>query len=383
MNAPATVAQRKTRIGFIDAARSFAIFGAVLCHVVLVMGVWGQLESEPIKAVGNLLFRTCAPVFFILTGVLFELVYARKIAQEGLLAVSRRLGGRALQCYAGYVVGLLAALISSRLDLHGFGLALLSAGPAPMIGVLWFYAVFLLAAIPLLALRQRLGPWSLLPVLAALWLLDPLFAHWFGAGPPTDAWSFFLGKQFGHPAIDLPGTGQAVWHSLTLIIYGMLLGYIMRRSQEQGGDPLSNRFVWISVALCSAGAAWFAYDMGLRSLIHGFLATSMPLRMGNHIAYYLLTIPAALAMIAGFRWLQRDADETKPWYDPVLVLGRRGLVAFTVGNAGLNLLPKSFAPSLGVGLLLSAAFMVVFIALMLVLPGGRSERPATRPGSGG
>jgi hypothetical protein len=378
MDAPASLTPHRARIGFIDAARSFAIFGAVYCHVVLAMGVWGQIDNEVVKAVGNLLFRTCAPVFFILTGVLFELVYVRKAAKEGFAPVARRLSIRALQCYAGYAVGLLAALISGRLDQHGFGLALISAGPAPMIGVLWFYCVFMFAAIPLIAMRLRWGPWCLLLVLAGIWLLDPVLAAWLGGGPPTDAWSFFLGKQFGHPAITLPGTGQAVWHSLTLVVFGMVLGHAMLRSQEATGNPLSNRFIWTSIGCCILGAAAFAYLLGVHSLIYGFLATSMPLRMGNHPAYYLLTIPVALAMLTLFRWLHRDDQLRKPWFDPALVLGRRGLLAFTIGNAGVNLIPKGFDPALVLGLGLSLLFMVVFVVVLRLLPGDRTA-PSARP----
>ncbi len=151
----------------------------------------------------------------------------------------------------------------------------------------------------------------------------------------------------------------------------------MQRSQEATGNPLSNRFVWASVACCTLGAAAFAVLLGVHSLLYGFLATSMPLRMSNHPAYYLMTIPAALGMLTLFRWLHRDEALGKPWFDPVLVLGRRGLLAFTIGNAGINLVPKGFDPALPLGLGLSLLFMAAFVVVLLLLPGDRPT-PSSR-----
>ena len=102
------------RMVFIDVARSAAILAALAAHAVAVFAVWPSVPPGLLKATGNALFYTATPTFFLLFGVMLELVYVRRRQRDGALPVAGRLAARAWQCWLGLVLGMLCAWSSGR-----------------------------------------------------------------------------------------------------------------------------------------------------------------------------------------------------------------------------------------------------------------------------
>ncbi|MFW5751248.1 MAG: hypothetical protein ACOCZK_06325 [Planctomycetota bacterium] len=366
------------RLPFLDAARSFAILGAVGCHVLLAFAVLHRIDDLALKAALNGIFRVCAPLFFMIFGVLLELVYVRKWQAGQGRAVSARLAVRSLQCLTGYLIGVVCAVLGGNMAAPEILPAVAGFAGAPMVGVLRFYAMALLIAIPLLACRVRFGPAVPLVLLALIWIADPLVAL-LPLPPGESAWGVFWGRLIGRPHI---GVGGSTMHNFTIVLYGLLLGQHLRARQARELPLFGGRLPWLTIALCGGVVAVYALQHGPLWVAEGFLNTRMTLRVAHHPAYYAIVIPYALAVLwVAQRW-QRALMRT----GPILSLGRYSLMAFTLGNAPLAALPAMqglpFLAAVGVSIAYMAAFVaVIHIYAACVRKCPVSKEKATAPPS--
>jgi len=192
---------QQRRMVFIDVARSAAILAALAAHAVAVFAVWPAVPPGLFKAAGNAIFFTATPTFFLLFGVMLELVYVRRRERDGALPVASRLAVRAWQCWLGLVLGMVCAWWSGRLTGAQLPDALLNLIDTPNSGILRFYTAALLLCIPVVLLRPRLGPALPLVLVGVIWIgaaLLPLLP-WPVAG---SRWGFLCGFLV------------AVWHSV-------------------------------------------------------------------------------------------------------------------------------------------------------------------------
>ena len=90
---------KKERLNFIDVARTLAIILALFSHAMIDFEGWKLLGS--IAAPIRLLTRSATPLFIFMFGMMLELVYLKKLEQQGLSPVAKRLAVRSLQCYIG------------------------------------------------------------------------------------------------------------------------------------------------------------------------------------------------------------------------------------------------------------------------------------------
>ena len=343
---------------FIDVARSLAIFGALTLHCLLTFKVWDQVPVGLGKAVGNGIFRACTPTFFLLFGVMLEWVYVRQREREGAPAMARRLLRRSGQCYLGMVLGAVGAVVGGGLTVGDLPAALDGLVDVPMSSVLRFYALALLLCIPVVALRPRLGPHLPLMLVAVIWGAAPLLPllPWPG---PASPWAFPCAFLVGQPPMWVIGS---VWHNLSLVFLGMALGHHMRSRLDSGLSPLGGWPVWTLAGVCVVVAAASAALLGPAVLAQGYFGTAMYLRVHCHPAYFAIAVLSALALL----WVvQRRFPAGSPagrrW--PLMALGRHSLLAFAVGNAGLNLLAGSRL-GLGLGTLATFAYMCALSLLM-------------------
>lgn len=354
---------------FIDVARSAAILAALAAHAVAIFAVWPAVPPGLAKAAGNALFFTATPTFFLLFGVMLELVYVRRRERDGALAVAGQLAVRAWLCWLGLVLGMLCAWLSGRLTGAQLPDALLNLIDTPNSGILRFYTAALLLCIPVVIWRPRLGPALPLILVGVIWLgaaLLPLLP-WPAA---TSRWGFLCGFLVAQPPTWSAGS---LWHNLSVVFLGMALGHHMRRRLELGLVPLGGRPVLALVAACLAGTVACAWILGPYELAQGYLGTGRVLRSTCHPAYFLISTLCALALIWLAQWRYPVGTEARQVRLPILALGRHSLLAFAVGSAALNLVPPALAPPLWLGVACTLLYLTG-VVLLTRLVDARSAR---------
>jgi len=363
---------QQRRMVFIDVARSAAILAALAAHAVAVFAVWPAVPPGLFKAAGNAIFFTATPTFFLLFGVMLELVYVRRRERDGALPVASRLAVRAWQCWLGLVLGMVCAWWSGRLTGAQLPDALLNLIDTPNSGILRFYTAALLLCIPVVLLRPRLGPALPLVLVGVIWIgaaLLPLLP-WPVAG---SRWGFLCGFLVAHPPT---WSGGSLWHNLSVVFLGMALGHHMRTRQVQGLVPFGGSPVLLLVAVCLAGIAVCAIILGPYALAQGYLGTGRTLRSVCHPAYFLISTLCALALIALAQRCYPVSTEPALVRLPILALGRNSLLAFAVGSASLNLIPPDRAPPLWLGISFTLLYLVGVILVARLADAWSARRSA-------
>jgi hypothetical protein len=356
------------RLLFLDAARSLAIFGALLIHCLLVFDVWEQVPAGFAKAMANGFFRSCTPVFFLLFGVMVELIYTPRALRTGLSTATIPLLKRSGSCWLGLFAGILAAAVAGNMSWENAALSALNLADAPLVSVLRFYTIAMALMIPVIALRCRFGrsiPWLLVGL---IWMSTPLL-NLMAWPEPKSSLAFLSGFLFGYPPV---WVGGSVFHNMGLVLAGVGIGQLMHHRMERGLQPFGGRGLEALTLAGLGGLCFFALQMGPMVFLRGYLGDGMTLRGEHHPAYYLTGGVSALAL---FWILQKmiptSADPLRiPW--PVLTFGRYPLISFILGNVLLNLMPRRIEVPLAVGIGASLAFL---IGLLLFVRQIESRRP--------
>jgi hypothetical protein len=351
---PRAQAPSASRLVFVDFARSFAIIAALAVHALAVFSVWPAVPPGVFKGIANSVFSTATPIFFLLCGVMLELVYVQACLRHGGAHAARRLAWRAGQCWLGLMLGMLCAWWSGRIAPDRLGDAALSLIDTPDSGILRMYAAALLLCIPVVLLRPRLGPALPLALVGVIWAGAAImpFLPW----PAADSrWGFLCGFLVGHPPT---WTAGSVWHDLSVVFLGMALGWSMRERQRRGLAPLGGRPFWLLTGFCAAGVAVCAALMGPVDLAHGYLGTGRLLRSECHPAYFLISTLSALILLRFAQACFPAGARAESVRLPILPLGRHSLLVFALGCAVLNLYP----PRLATPPLLGLAYTVLYLA---------------------
>ncbi len=311
----------RRRYLFVDVLRSLAIALALAAHAFNDFNVLDHLSGLEYTALRSLT-RAAAPSFIFMFGMMLELVYARRIAASGLSPVVPTLLWRSLQCYFGYVLTVLAGWVLGLFDWSHALQALVFIFGGHHGNILKFYTVALLVAIPLLALRDRMGLGLTLGVCFGLWLLSPLL----------NALATLPVGRFGG-ILEL-GT-QMIPYSLTFIGAGMWVGNSLRRP-----ETLSARFhlhVGLLLAVCAGGVGLLMLQSSPSAVLYSYL-DYYEYRDSYHIGYYLLGLLQALGLCLLFFHLVPYGRTSLSPGSPLLTFGRASLLSFTLGNIVLNVL---------------------------------------------
>jgi len=356
--APASAAPLQTpRLAALDAVRGLAVLGAALIHALIATDVWNSVPQTWWKGLLNIGFRSFTPAFFLVFGIMLELVYVRQ-AETGTPFAGRLLW-RAWLCWLGFAAGAVTAAIFGHLSVYQLATALLMVGDAPWTSVLRFYSIVLVLVIGLVGLRLRWGtavPWVLL---ATIWLLSPLVAivPWPLSGP-GEPLRFLWGSTFGNPPI---WVGGSVWHNLTLVAMGMILGCGFRERLRQGLSPFPMRLAFLLAAGCLLVTGVCAMFQDPVVLLRSYAGDRMALRSGHHPVYYAVGGFSALLLLGMmFRLVRRDGGFLGE-------VGRRSLVVFSVSGVLLNMVPVGLTCGLRYGALLTFLQMAVLVGLVAAL----------------
>jgi len=331
--------QRDTTI---DTARGLALLLAMLSHCFIQFDVWSHVDDTL-----RLLTRAATPTFLVLFGITLELVYVRKWRQGDPKRTISTLVARAVTCYVVFGLVTLAALLTGKLSFVSSAKAMLYLDNGRFGVILKLYAL-LFAVIPLvLSAYMRRGPATLAAIAATGWLVK------FGLDS-LDRFpdSFPLTVLFGTGT----GYGPALWPSLTLVVFGIMLGRI-----RVGKSP--RRIITLIVAASAAVLVLGATDLGIDALSRGI--TSGHLRADNHPYYFAYGGLAALAIVATLD-VVRNSPLGRVIPSFVSTIGRKSLFAYGFGNILINLLP-TYKGSFEMGLLLSLAFMGALTLITLDL----------------
>jgi hypothetical protein len=136
---------------------------------------------------------------------------------------------------------------------------------------------------------------------------------------------------FGHPAV----SNFSMWHAFTFMAFGMLVGYMLKRSKQEGNWKSFQITLLVLFLLCLVVSLLSVLPTTWDAFFFDFSNT---FRINHEIPYY------SIGSIGGFlllwitwkiqRWL------SNPWLKhTVTTLGRDSLWAFAVGNSLAAVLP--------------------------------------------
>ena len=359
MNLPSpSVSDLPRRLLFIDVARSLAIVLALTAHAMSAVQGYSLLEPST-KLWTKMLTRTATPLFVFMFGMMLELVYHRRWHEQGPVATSRRLWFRSVQCYAGYLATVLAGfLVGTRGATETLKAAVFLATPSFGF-TLRFYFFALILAIPVLAMRARLGRGAMVAVLALIWASYPVLAR------IQVASSEFLPVPFGM----LLGTvtnpvGPSVLQGFTFVLAGMLSASALASWRAQGLARF-RRQISSMMLIAMVPLVYLCFQTSLPQIVEAF--TGIVWRRQNHIGYYCVGLISSGLLLIGLSVLFPADREAPARADLSLAFGRSSLLAFTSGNVILImaspwLTPWSAGSLLAVILLFLAAVWAIVVS---------------------
>jgi len=317
-----------SRLHFIDFARTYAVFLALLAHSLETTGVIDRLGSDSLYV--RQFTRTATPMFVFMFGFMIEFVYATRARASGVESIRWRLQVRSFQCYVGYCLTSLCTWIGGYQSAYKFLASLAFFGNSRFGNILRVYAVILLLTPLLVQLRLRFGIRFVALCLAGVLLTFP----WIVELKAVDFGMFNnpLNVLFGFGP---PRRGPSVWHSLAFVLAGMLLA----SSLTGGAATLRSAFSRFYVhGLCLiAACALFWSVMVHDSPAEAWVKFAEFTYRGNNMpGYYLIGIVTSVVTITlcslaiGTRELPRAVRFFLP-------LGLSSLLSYTTGNVLLNL----------------------------------------------
>ncbi|HHH43860.1 MAG TPA: DUF1624 domain-containing protein [Gammaproteobacteria bacterium] len=347
-----------SRLNFIDVARSYAIVLALFSHAMIAFGGFTALGDDALKI--KLFTRTATPLFVFMFGMMLELVYARKARENGLPSVVRRLVLRSAQCYLGYQLTVIAGVIGGHTTLSQATHAMFFMDSAVFGNILRLYSVAMLLAIPIIWIRCRTGPLSLVMMLFTIWLGDTILDQYSGVS---------LGRLDALAGI-LLGTGStldgpSVWHGMTFVFAGMLVAASLH-NWKQAGLKQFNYTLLAMAAVCMAIVAWLAADVSLSGVIRRF--ANYQYRSHNHIGYYAVGLIACAATLFVLSRIIPLHSKMPGWTRVPLSFSRSSLLSYSLGNIILSLLPASMASQNVSGAIFAS---LLFLAVLLLLVSSR------------
>jgi len=314
---------------FIDFTRGIAILLAVGSHIFYAFGyaqIFGNADVW-VKA----LTRLATPTFVLITGMMFEMVYYQRIQKSGFRSASRSLVLRAWQCYLAFGAAVFVEWFNQHLSNKNALLAMVFLSKSLFSEILLFYVLFLLLGISILALRHKFGIKTvvILPMLVWVGNLFLNLVHWPAKDTPISNLTALL---FGKPAI----SNFSVWHALTFMAFGMLLGYFLKQKQPA---QTKSRFQLVLLGLLALNIVVTlisVHPMPWRELLFHF---SNDYRSNHSIVYYSMGSSGALILVWLF-WRIRTKLDQPLLNSTILPLGLNSLLAFAIGNSLSALFPS-------------------------------------------
>jgi hypothetical protein len=342
-----TVNKVSNRLTFIDVSRAAAILFAVGDHALRHFGMMELIQGTAKYPVA-LLFRSATPMFYLLFGMMIELVYLRYLSRGGWAALTAKALQRSVQCYACFVLVNVVGIVVRQegTDTLVAPLTFASDGVGA-VGVLRFYALAFLLLPGIVALRAWFGRLVYPALFVAFWaVILIIIAPQQSPVPCADAACGRIAFLYGGAI----GSAYSLIHGLTIIFLG---GTLAASFSKDGLGVSRSRFLGTVTAIgavLASAVLFFIVTDGVAALVTGFRTNEF--RYSHHYVYYGLSTATALVLLTLFFFAQQRLDLSR-----VSLLGRRSLFSFTLGGALLNVFAAFHNPIL----------LVPFSALWLVL----------------
>ena len=317
------------RLAFIDIARTYAVYLALLTHA---------LHNFGIPRVGSFIYNypyftsMATPMFIFMFGVMMELAYVNKsnvFLNAGEL--DSRLIKRSFQCYLAYCFTALSAFIGGYLTTKDFFLALIFLSDSRYGNILFLYTITLLLMPFILRLRIKLGRASF------FWMLTPLILIYFFN-------EFFESIAFGHFGYvinKLTGMGDAsggpsVLFGLLFVLTGMVAGsYSSRSSDSKAIYVLSLVICSIFITILFIRESAFTID-SIKTVMTDYAYGQY--RSAQNLNYYFLGTTYALITFCSIKILVDKVGLFRYLGLRLSAVAISSLFAFSIGNIVLNLM---------------------------------------------
>lgn len=338
------------RVFFVDVARSYAIFLALMDHSLNDFGVWDTYQFE-IFASMKTFTSSATPTFLFLFGMMLELIYFRRLQTKGLSAIKPQLIKRSLQCYLGYFLTIVAGVIGGVLLLKTAVAGTVFAANSHLGNILKLYTVLLILAIPLLLFRKRFGIWCVVIISLAYWALYPLFET---ISITNGSIANFTSTIFGFGG----KSGPSIPHSLSMVTLGMLSASFISFEKPYKFLKCNIGILLSLLVLLSV----FLYFEKWDQFLNNYLSNTY--RRDNHPIYFLLATSLAVINVIVFSLLVPLGSRLSGTVNKSLVFGRNSLSAFTVGNIILNVFYEPITNN--EWNILASLFFVAFMFFLLL-----------------
>ncbi|MBA6411787.1 OpgC domain-containing protein [Parahaliea sp. F7430] len=316
------------RLYFIDCARTYAVFLALLSHLLITTRFFNDLGSDAIYV--KQFTRMATPMFVFMFGFMIEFVYVRRVINNGHQLLRQRLHIRAFQCYFAYSLTGFCGFLGGFTSFQDFMLSLVFLSDSRFGNILRVYAVILLFTPLIIQLRvhypNRFLIIALSILLASFPVTSALKASDFGAMNNA------MNTLFGIGPVK---AGPSVWHSLCFVFAGMLMASSFNTARSTRND-INSRFYFNAFGLViTCLLAWYflidkSFSVGWWSFV------DMSYRKDNAAGYFIIgTLTSVITFIFFKLWI---GTRTPPFlFQLLLPIGLSSLFSYTVGNCLLNL----------------------------------------------
>ncbi len=350
----------RDRLTFVDASRTAAILFAVGDHAMRHFGVM-DLLTGPEKYPVALLFRSATPMFYLLFGMMIELVYLRYYQTGGTPTLFRKALLRSVQCYACFaLVNIVGVMVTQREATWLAGPLSFAGNGIGAVGVLRFYTLAFLLLPFIVMLRAAIGRIAYPLLFAVFWLVALLFLAPSQSPDPCEAGPC-LRVAFLYAGY--AGSAYSLFHGLTIVFLGgMLAASFSATGLAAGWRRFLLSAAGIGVVLALAVVAFVARE-GVGAFLRGFQTNAF--RFGHHYVYYGFATATALTLLLFFYLVQQRFDMR-----PLTLLGRRSLFSFTAGGVLLNLFLAATDP------IMLVPFVAIWIAVVVAYDRWQRRRKA-------
>lgn len=351
---------KNARIYILDCVRFLAVSLALWSHGSARFKIHGP-ETELPGIIGHLVTATATPSLMILFGMIAHVAYSNAFERDQY-ATTRRLVGRALDCYVALVIACLYGF------LNGGDLQYLWEGMILQVGhfdyaIFRIYALVLLIMPFILYLRRKLG-WR-----AYIWILIAVQMYHFSTldTPNPDGPLSSIRGLFGLGEVgDI--WGPSIFQALQFVIFGMAIASAIR-ARDLGSRLVALGMLGIASALTLIGATQLG-EVYVMNLVKGTY------RGVNDHHYFAYGMVAFLPLMGG-AWLLTKWARAK-WI--ITTVGSHTLTFFLFGNmalaavgAAIKVTPENgggptYVPVAILTIVLSAVAVIAWLELLKRFP---------------
>jgi hypothetical protein len=349
---------RKGRLLFIDVARTFAILLALLAHFIgsFSMPVWFGSVGENYPFITSM----ATPMFIFMFGFMMEYVYVSKAYTSWSPELLKRIYVRSFQCYIGFVLTSLAALLGGHIDILTFIKSLVMLEATKYSNILLLYSLYLLLLPGIIFVRLKFGIIILTFITIFIYYLTSVVPEYkdidFGILGYFMNNIFGLGKNTG---------GPSALFGLIFVFSGMIVASALR---ESNANSINKFYIYLVVIVAISFIILIALnDLSSVRMIKDYLThySYGSFRGSNNYNYFLMGTLYSCVNLGLICILFESFSKINNLPSVVTSAGRASLFTFAFGNILLNLFTSTLV-NVDPGLSIFLFFTVVIVGARFI-----------------